>query len=327
MAQQQDRKGTHTPATPSPASEDTLVQAGLDPALAAALLQQNPLAVQAVAGLVDNSLIAESLGLNRDQAPDAATNQSTPSPSSDGEIAGEQETEEKDPAQERPGQGSGEHGRLDPTAADYANKQFWRYVANHAFAMGLPNASAHMHHYLDNTGAEKEVDLDAIERWVPLFRENLAKIESEVLINAFWNIADYDGSRQVHWSISSWKSGKDSYIDLADSPDWFFAMGGNSHGLEATAFFTPYVGASPAGLLEIEGRWHLEDVYDWDAGKSTEILGVEVNDETLGRLHEVGLAKEFAIWGSRPFSVAMETSDNQRQSMLQLRTRLDSEEG
>ena len=309
MAQQQDRKGTHTPATPSPTSEDTLVQAGLDPALAAALLQQNPLAVQAVAGLVDNSLIAESLGLNREQAPAAAASQSTPSPSSDGEIAGEQETEEKDPAQERPGQGSGEHGRLDPTAADYASVFFWRGVAQGASDIGLKNAGAHMHHYLENTGTDKEVDLDAIERDVPSFRTALHELRFQVLEDAAFFIKLNDSRQPFSWEISQWGFG--GQLSKAESPDWYYAVAGHDLGLNATAWYNPSADDPGRGLLQIEGRTHFKDVYDWDEGKETDILGVTVRDSDLGRLHAAGLAMEYPIWGSRPFSLTVQIDEAQ----------------
>ncbi|MBE7451440.1 MAG: hypothetical protein HS111_21840 [Kofleriaceae bacterium] len=40
------------------------------------------------------------------------------------------------------------------------------------------------------------------------------------------------------------------------------------------------------------------DRYNWDQGKSVTIAGITVRDEQLGRLHRVGLAREFDVEGS-----------------------------
>jgi hypothetical protein len=42
---------------------------------------------------------------------------------------------------------------------------------------------------------------------------------------------------------------------------------------------------------------HVYDRYNWDQGKSVSILGIKVKDEQLGRLHRVGLAREFDVKG------------------------------
>ena len=54
-------RSSQTRSTPT---QDSLTQAGLDPAFAQALLLQNPTAVAACAGMLDNSLIAAALGLS-----------------------------------------------------------------------------------------------------------------------------------------------------------------------------------------------------------------------------------------------------------------------
>lgn len=48
-------------------------------------------------------------------------------------------------------------------------------------------------------------------------------------------------------------------------------------------------------------RWKWSTVFDrynWDAGKSVKILGVEVTDEFMGTFQKQGLAQEFDMNGS-----------------------------
>jgi hypothetical protein len=44
--------------------------------------------------------------------------------------------------------------------------------------------------------------------------------------------------------------------------------------------------------------FHFDDMYNWDVGKGVEIGGAFVKDVQLGRLHQVGLAREFPMSGA-----------------------------
>lgn len=43
---------------------------------------------------------------------------------------------------------------------------------------------------------------------------------------------------------------------------------------------------------------HIFDRYNWDQGKAVTLAGMTVKDEQLGRLHRVGLAREYDVNGT-----------------------------
>ena len=49
--------------------------------------------------------------------------------------------------------------------------------------------------------------------------------------------------------------------------------------------------------MTLELRINVFDRYNWDEGKHTNIGGVEIPDTLLGRLHKVGLAREYEVRG------------------------------
>ena len=93
--------------------------------------------------------------------------------------------------------------------------------------------------------------------------------------------------------------GVDSYFDRGVSDDWFFAVGGNTHYMRTRVTYTPDSDGSGSGRLDFVGAWTFYDRYNWDGGKQVNIMGVTVNDEVRGRLHVVGLAREYDVRGSR----------------------------
>lgn len=50
--------------------------------------------------------------------------------------------------------------------------------------------------------------------------------------------------------------------------------------------------------------YHFFDRYNWDDGKRVDMLGKEVKDNELGRLHKVGLAKEYEMTGKTEFTMS-----------------------
>ncbi|MBK9371068.1 MAG: hypothetical protein IPN01_33045 [Deltaproteobacteria bacterium] len=302
--------GSQTFARSTPAqtpSQDDLVTAGLDAAFAAALLQQNPLAVRAAAGVLDNSMIAAALGLGggRNDGRVATTDRAE---AREGEAdRGRDDAQERidgrgvsEDGGEHPADGSGEHGRLDPTLADQANHAFWRGVAVGAEGMGMVNAARHMHHFLDNSGAQLDLDLDILEASCSVFAENVQLAQEGFIEEALEVLDGADTTLAGAWESSEQRfTGNQSYFTKGESPDWFFAVGGNTHVMTGDCTYTPDPDGSGHGTLSFTAQWQLTDRYNWDGGKSVDIMGVTVNDEVLGRLHVVGLAQEYDIRGAR----------------------------
>ena len=49
--------------------------------------------------------------------------------------------------------------------------------------------------------------------------------------------------------------------------------------------------------------FNFDDRYNWDVGKSVTLNGKVIQDTTLGRLHQVGLAQEYDMDGKAQRSV------------------------
>ncbi len=309
----------HAKTTPAPRpTAPQLVEAGLDAAMATALLAHDPNAVEAAAGLASNGLIAAALGLEtapaevegEDPILAAWAAEEEEEVAADPRGDGHNEREEDDsrtdegrkeigggmhrdaPGGPENGEGSGEHGRLDPTLADHASKTFWRGVAKTAKGMGLTNAGKHMDHYLDNSGSTLQIDLDDLEATCPTFADDVAHSRKTVRGDMMEGV---DEAIEVGTTFCDEQQYTD-YFRKSTSQDWYFALGGCTRN---AAFHAECVSVDTHAVVEVEVEWELVDRYNWDEGKSVDIGGVTVDDSTLGRLHAVGLAQEYDVRGSR----------------------------
>lgn len=163
-----------------------------------------------------------------------------------------------------------------------------------ADALGYTHASAHLDHYLGNSGDTLTANVDSVLHDVSQADIAANAIAEQEIRRAANNaIAASDYGRSITFQ-SSWKG---FYITKSMSADWFFAMGGirlASSGTVTT--LEPAEGAEPSVVAAY--RVHLYDRYNWDEGKSTEIAGVTVTDKDMGELHTAGLAREYDIEGS-----------------------------
>jgi hypothetical protein len=196
------------------------------------------------------------------------------------------------------GDGSAPHGSEERNwlerRYDDAQMALWHRVADGADAMGLDNAARHMRHYLGNSGAELGVSPEGMLRDLPGLREKVNQsFEYDLMPEVNERIANEFNGQPMRFQVTTdWQG---YYATQGESKDWFFALGGFSFAHGADVIVTP----NPDGSthVEIQHQLHIFDRYNWDEGKSVEIMGVEVGDEQLGHLHEVGRAQEFQVWG------------------------------
>ena len=88
----------------------------------------------------------------------------------------------------------------------------------------------------------------------------------------------------------------DVYCSKSISADWFYAIGGFTYWVTAEVTLTPAAGGGIQATMVT--RLHIFDRYNWDGGKAVTIGGITVTDEQLGRLHRVGLAREYEVHGT-----------------------------
>ena len=223
-------------------------------------------------------------------------------------------------------EGSGVHGRLDPALLDRANIAYWRAVAVAAEAGGLANAARHLHHYLDNSGSDLWLDLDLLEATCPVFARNVQDARGLAAEEARAHLDASGSAAPIRWVGDPVEySGADSYFTKGECADWFYAVGGNTHRAQVECVFVPG-GADGGGTIEISLTWSFFDRYNWDGGKAVTIAGVTVNDEVLGRLHAVGLAREFDIKGERTEEFSLAVGEHGSMDPIAVGSRVGSRE-
>ncbi|WP_434581849.1 hypothetical protein [Carbonactinospora thermoautotrophica] len=199
----------------------------------------------------------------------------------------------------KPDAGSGPWGAEDPTWRDYLTKAKWEAAATAAEAMGRTNAAHHMRHYLGNSGETLYVDPGRILRDCPDFR---TAVENELAAHdAEWRrraLEEFrkNGGKPVRIPVETdWQVYR---VSQQESQDWELALGAFSHKTTGVVEVKP---SPTGGEPEITMRYQVNvyDAYNWNKGWGTDIpqAGGNVSDDELGRLHQVGLAREFEIKG------------------------------
>jgi len=209
------------------------------------------------------------------------------------------------------GDGSGEHGSEDVAYSDYGVHQIWRGVAYAAEGMGLTNAARHMNHYLDNSGAPLIVSPELPLRDDKTYQADFDKVIDEKLAMAHAFVRDNPEDHE-QWDFATSRSA-DHYFYQGNSKDWFFAVGG--HQTWHDGWFTYEPAGDGRGTLTIDINLYLYDRYNWDGGKSVQLLhntplggtvaDLEITDEQLGALHKKGLAREFEVYGDTHRTVSI----------------------
>jgi hypothetical protein len=168
-------------------------------------------------------------------------------------------------------------------------------LANAAELIGYTDAARHMRHYLDASGDDLEVDPGRIMRDVPTFKSAVDQtVGNEVGRIAAASSAAHNFGTPVPFH-TGWKG---HYNTKAESPNWFYAIGGMQY--STTGYVTTYPPPTPGGqpVVEVDYRVDVDDRYNWDKGKGVHVGPVPVADEYMGSIQRAGLAKEYDVVGS-----------------------------
>ncbi|MEM7374691.1 MAG: hypothetical protein AAF587_39230 [Bacteroidota bacterium] len=231
-----------------------------------------------------------------------------------------------------PSDGSGEWGADadDRGTSDYANHYMFGRVALAAETMGYTNAARHMRHYLGNTGNPLEVNVDSMLRDVEPFSLAYDNYIPEVKSKVNDYVKNLNQSLDEPKEVSFTGTRSSSvYCGKGDSPDWFYAIGGFTHWWTADVTVSQSRDSNTYDV-EIKMKIHIKDRYNWDKGKSVNIGPLEIKDKQLGRLHEVGLAKEYDVFGEssiRRINYTVEHTDTFTDNPEQIDSDINEREG
>jgi len=157
------------------------------------------------------------------------------------------------------------------------------------------NATAHMLHYLYNSGERFEIDLEDMIASVPNAR--LA------LVAEFRQAQRFIQTLPPGTHHFTSRTAESAYNYQGESADWFFAIGGYSYWGKGVA----HISSGKSGLrYEVDFEYHFFDRYNWDGGKVVNIGDIVVTDEFMGEFHLQGLAREFDCFGRIKRHVAWE---------------------
>lgn|GEM_PF-5758735 len=178
-------------------------------------------------------------------------------------------------------------------------------------------AAKHLRHYLKNSGVTlflAEQELGQVQKTGSYTTMDRLNQKALTRANVNYDIARRTASLKAGMSGKvRWKMG--GYFDQSDSKDLFFAIGGHH-----VVFIADYKVVSITGdeiKISVNHQGLLKDNYNWDSGKSVQVLDdwcengdwceklqdfskLTIEDKDLGRLHKVGLAKEFLVVGHLP---------------------------
>ncbi len=199
------------------------------------------------------------------------------------------------PAAPKNGDGSKAHGSGKAGIKDHLVEDLCYRMADAADAMGLDNAARNLRHYLGNSGQPLYIDPNRLINDVPGLREQVdASYKTQVEDVAKAKIAaEYDGKPMQFTITTPWNG---AYATQNASKDWYFATGGFSYAHTATVTVTP--GKNGEAQVSIQSNVHTFDRYNWDKGKAVDIGPIHIEDKAMGRLHEVGLAREYELRGT-----------------------------
>jgi hypothetical protein len=196
-----------------------------------------------------------------------------------------------------PDRGSGRHGEEEPTFSEFMTKDKMRMLASGSDWAGMPDASRHMRHYLENTGEPLDLPVDKMlydDKGLRIHAEEAIRGKQEAWREQALEEFRRSGGRPVTIPV---ETGNSDYSFPQDGQaNWFYAVG--STRTNVTGVVTVMPGADGEPRVGLDYQVNAWDRYNWDEGKGVNIGPLGVPDGQPSRLHTTGLAQEFDMRGS-----------------------------
>ena len=173
----------------------------------------------------------------------------------------------------------------------------WSSIADTAWVMGYQDASLHFKHYLNNSGTDWNISVD---RMLNDMKDFQTKFDEQIKL-AQDAVNSYIKSGIISEKLivdiaTDWDLNNGFTAQKSKHPNWFYAMGGFYYRVTNTVTITP---STNSIAVNMTSQIHVYDRYNWDTGKTVSLLGtLTVSDSDLAYFHQIGLAKEYNIFGS-----------------------------
>ncbi|MFI8827792.1 hypothetical protein [Streptomyces sp. NPDC053431] len=194
--------------------------------------------------------------------------------------------------------GAGKHGSESPGFEEWATEQKMRLLAEGADWKGMTDASRHMAHYLNNSGAPMNLPVDKMMNDVPAFRtyvDDIVRMNQDDWRKQALEEFRKNGGKPVAFPVEA-KAPEGFYFTKETDENWFFAVGGANSNVTGVVTAVPDANGNPK--IGIDYQANVWDRYNWDEGKGVEIGPMKIPDGQMAKLHRVGLAQEFDMSGS-----------------------------
>ncbi|MET8574774.1 hypothetical protein [Streptomyces sp. NPDC005012] len=197
-----------------------------------------------------------------------------------------------------PDVGSGPWGVEEVTPRDVRLHALALAIATAGDIKGEVGASRNMLHYLDGTGETLCLDVNRM-------LHDDAGLRDEIEQN---HLAHHQQSWRQQALEEFYRSGGDKPIavpvestgrgETLKSDEWFHAIGSHMQNVSGVVTVTPGSDGRPPNV-SLDYQVNIWDRYNWDNGKATTFPGgITIEDKDMGRLHKVGIAREFDMMGS-----------------------------
>ena len=211
------------------------------------------------------------------------------------------------PFPEHPSEEDKDFGTQKPTGED---RQFARIMHNRAQAMlllGMFHASENLEHFLDATGTEKSIDVDALWNSEPDFQKKaLAYYDRKLLSPAKRYISKHSDKETGSFIIQQpWTNGTANR-----TWDFYYGMHGFDFAYSARIDFSRNKDGTITAI--IHPLLHVHDKYNWDNKKGIDVYFGNIKDADMQQLQRAGLGREFIMRGTKAFPAVKVTFDPKR---------------
>lgn len=197
------------------------------------------------------------------------------------------------PAWTPPADGAGEHNSEFAGLIDHSIHSLAREGAD-LKRDDWPHAAANLDHFLDNSGEDVAPDVDALLRDEPDVAAKAEERRHQAGADAVAQAKADGATGPVTYPLSTPWTGH----TVPEGRDWFYASGSFTYNQTGTVTVYPPDADHPEWRYEVSTQVNFRDRYNWDGGKSTEIMGMTVTEESLAALHRAGIAREYNLVGN-----------------------------